>query len=571
MAAPTASDPRAAAGDDRLARLVADDSRLPIGLHYASLAVTFVVVAYLCRDYWYFNDDFLSQTLIRDTGVRGVFEPYAEHWMSVPKLVAHLNFAVVGFKSYWPTTLAVLAANIVVGHLLWRVMRQVGLSAWIATGLVAVYLVTPGDATRDLMQVGWFGAIALGLAAILCVNSDETGRRREAAAAALMSVAVVCHSGVAIGMVVAVVLVALLRRGWRAALVVAGPPFVLYLLWLAVIGRDRVQEQLPEGVPLGEVPRFVVTELPGTVASPMRVATAVGAVVLLAVGAWLVVRRRDALTRRAPVFAMAILVVVLFVAVARSRTDVAYRYAYLAWLLFLPALGLVLQDVGRRPVRRCVLAIGVSAVLGLFGLARMHDVANGQTSQRRILKHELTEMARRTRTAGFVPEVIVDNELAPLLRARHVAEWARAGKFPAPSRPASPGELRDITARLQARYVPKPPDTYDAGNRPIVVAVTGDATPAGDGCLRLAPGDEPRSVELEVPRRAAIRVEGVRELVVSLPSLGDDGTEARYTQPVIHDDTEFVEFAAGTNPRVEVDPQGPVAVCGVEVPPDVSP
>ena len=152
--------------------------------------------------------------------------------------------------------------------------------------------------------------------------------------------------------------------------------------------------------------------------------------VVLAVGAWLVVRRRDALTRRVPVFAMAILVVVLFFAVARSRTDVAYRYAYLAWLLFLPALGLVLQDLGRRPVRRCVLAIGVSAVLGLFGLARMHDVANGQTSQRRILKNELTEMARRTRTAGFVPEVIVDNERAPLLRAKHVAEWARRREVP---------------------------------------------------------------------------------------------------------------------------------------------
>jgi hypothetical protein len=387
-----------------------------------------------------------------------------------------------------------------------------------------------------------------------------------------MLVAVVCHSGVAIGMLVAVALVALFRRGWRAALVVAAPPAALYLLWLAVIGRDRVQEELPSGVPLGELPRFIVSELPGTVASPLRVATGVGAVVLLAVGAWLVVRWRDALTKRAPVFAMAILVVVLFFAVARSRTDVAYRYAYIAWLLFLPALGLALQDLGRRPARRCVLAIVVSAVLGVLGLARMVDVANGQTSLRRVLKDELTEMARRTRTDGFVPEVIVDNERAPLLRARHVAEWARAGKFPAPSRPPSPGELRSITARLQVRWVPKPPPSYDAGNRPSVVAVTGaEATPAGDGCVDLAPAQRTRSIELDVPRRAAVKVEGVRELLVSVPSLGDDGTEAMVTVPVIHHDTEYLEFAAGTRPRIDIEQRGPVTVCGVELPDDLSP
>jgi len=165
------------------------------------------------------------------------------------------------------------------------------------------------------------------------------------------------------------------------------------------------------------------------------------------VAAWLVVRWRDAVTERAPAFAMAIVVVLLFFAVARSRTDVAYRYAYLAWLLFLPALGLALHDLGRRPVRRCVLAIAVSVVLGLLGLARLVDVVHGQNEQRGFLKRELTEMARRTRTDGFVPEVIVDNERAPLLRAKQVAEWARAGKFPAPSRAPSPGELRTITAR----------------------------------------------------------------------------------------------------------------------------
>jgi hypothetical protein len=571
MAAPTA-EPRAAARDDRLSEWVADDSRVAVGLHYVSLGVAFVVVAYLCRRYWYFNDDFLVQSLIRDRGVRGVFEPYAEHWMSVPKVLAHLNYAVVGFKTYWPTTVAVLATNTVVGHLLWRVMRQAGLSAWIATGLVAVYLVTPGDATRDIMQVGWFAAVGLGLAAILCVNSSESGRRRELAAAGLVLVAIVCHSGVAVGMVIAVALVALLRRGWRAALVVAVPPVALYLLWLAVIGRDRVQQELPEGVPLGEVPRFVVTELPGTVASPLRVATAVGVIVLVGVGAWLLVRRRDALTNRAPVFAMAAVVVLLFFAVARSRTDVAYRYAYLAWLLFLPALGLVLQDLGRRPARRCVLAIVVSGILGVLGLARMVDVAHGQAAQRTILKHELTEMARRTRTDGFVPEVIVDNERAPLLRAKQVAEWARAGKFPAPSRPPSAGELRNVTARLQVRWVPKPPPSFDAGNRPTVVAVTGtEATRARDGCLDLASAAGIRSLELDVPRRAAVKVEGVRELVVSVPSLGDDGTEATVTIPVIHDDTEYVEFAGGTNPRIDVEQRGPVTVCGVDRPAELSP
>jgi hypothetical protein len=551
----------------RVPEWVDDDSRLAIGLHFASLGVTFVVLAFLCRRYWYFGDDLGVLAVNRGAGVRGVFEPHSEHWQTLPKLLAQLNYAVLGLRSYWPTTIAVLATNTVVGHLLWRVMRRIGLSAWIATGLAAVYLVTLGDSTRDIMQIGWFTAVALGLGAILSVDSDEPNRRRELAAAGLLLVAVACMSGVAVVMLLAVALVALLRRGWRAALVVAVPPIALFLLWLAVIGNEQANRELPDGVPLGEVPRFVVTELPGTVASPTRLGTATAALALVGVGAWLVVRWREAVTVRAPAFAMALVLVPLFLAVAQNRTVVAYRYDYLAWLLFLPAFGVVLHDVARRPQWRCALAIGVSAVLGLAGLAHFVDVAHAQTSARRVLKTELAEMGRRVRSDGFVPEVLVDNERVGLLRADDVAAWARAGKLPRPERPPSPAELRDITARLQVRWVPRPPASYDTGGRPAVVAVTGaEVVPAGDGCLRLEPAVAVRRIELDLPRRAAVRVGGARTLDLSLPSLGDDGSRATITVPVLHGDTEYVEFASGTHPAIEVGPRGAVTICGIDAP-----
>lgn len=563
MAAAPATEAPPGVDGGRFRDWASDDSLLAVRLHYVSLPVTFVFLAYLSRKQWFFNDDFLVQTLIQGRGARGVFEPFAEHWLAVPKLLAHLNFAVFGFRTYWPTMLAVLATNTVVGHLLWRLMRQIGISAWIATGLAAVYLVTPGNATRYIVQVGWLGAIALGLGAILCANTRDPGLRRELAAAGLMVVAVTFHSGVAIGMLLAVVVVALLRRGIRAALTVAVPPIAVYLVWLIVIGNEEVQQQLPTGLPFGEVPRFVVTELPDAVASPTRVATPLAALVLVAVGGWLVVRWRGATSVRAPAYAMAFVVPPLYVAVALSRTSVAYRYSYLAWLLALPAIGMALHELGERPHRRATLAIGVTAVLGLVGSYHFLDVMHDQARPGRELRTLLLEAARRTETDGYVPEVIVRNDYAPLLRARHVAEWQREGKFPSPGS-LSPEVWRDLAPRMQVRYVHKPPPSFERGARPVVEQVDGaEIAAAGPGCVRIEPTENGARLRLSVAKLAALSVEGLRRVQVVLPDAAFAGEDAQASVPVRKGRPEYIELAPGIRADLVLPTARPVTLCGV--------
>lgn len=564
MAAGTATEPRSSAAAGRFGDWAGDDSPVAIRLHYVSLVVTFVVLAYLSRDQWFFNDDFIVLVLTQGRGTRGLFESFAAHWLLVPKLLAHLNFAVFGFRTYEPTLLIDLAVNTAVGHLLWRVMRQVGVAAWIATGLAAVYLVTPGSAvTQNILQAGWYGAAGLGLGAILCVNARDPDRRRDLGAVGLMIVALACHSGVALSMLVPVALVALLRRGLWAALAQAVPPIAVFAAWWLAIGNERTQAELPEGIPLPEVPRFVVTELSATVSDPTRLAEPLAVVMLVVVGGWLMVRWRQVSTSRAPAFAMAVGVVVLYFIAALRRPEVAYRYSYLAWLLFLPAVGVALHDLGRRPPVRSALGIGVSVVLGLVGLYYFTHVTHGETPTRRELRAMLIEAAARTETDGYVPEARFHEEYAPYVRARHIAQWQREGKFPRGA--PSPAEWRIVAPLVQVRYTRTAPPTFKGGTRPVVEQVDGAVIDASSPrCVRLQPDGSPIRLRLSVPKLAAISVEGPRSVEVRLPEAAFDGELARSSHSVPRGKREYIELASDTRPVLVLPGREVATVCGVE-------
>jgi hypothetical protein len=543
--------------------VVSDDSRVAVWLHYASLAIAFVLLAYQMRRQWFFSDDYQVLAVTEGEGLRGLFRPFAEHWMTVPKLLAELNFAVVGFRTYWPTLLIVLALHLLGVHLLWRLLRQMGVAAWIATGLAAAYAVSPGNAlTFSILQAGWFGAIAIGLFVIMLADHDEPNPRRDALAAGLVVLNLVVHSGVAIAMLVPATLVALLRRGVRGALVQAAPAAVAYGIWYLIIGHDRPFEV--EGrIARSEVPRFAAEELVDGIrdVTPLRGPLAVLLVVGLAV--WLVWRARLARTAAAPAWAMAIGAVTIYVVVGLGRGYVTYRYAFLEWMLLLPAIALVLHEVGRRAQWRMVLGVAAGIVLGLVGLHRFNEVMHAQRQVKQDAKQFILGAAELATTAAFVPEVLVNHDAAPNLRARHLAEWGDDGKFADP-KPLTEDDRREITPHLQVRYVVRRPANFGGDEPPLAVRATGASASARGNCVTVEPAGGGREVELSVRARASISVAGVERVLVRLPVIGGgDGPDASSGHSVPPDRPEYLEFAAGTQPVLVLPPGGTAEICGV--------
>jgi hypothetical protein len=564
MAARTDSELHAGR-DARLAAWVADDSRLAVSLHYVSLAAIFVVLVYLCRDLWYVGDDYKVLVLMDGRGPAGFFEPFAEHWLTIPKAIAQLELATVGFRTYWPTILLLVAIHVASGHLLWRVLRQMGISAWIATGLAAAYLVGVGNTIiLGTLQVGWFGAIALGLGVILLVNHDGADRRRDLAGAGLATLSLAFHSGIALAFLVPATLVALLRRGFRGALVQAVPPLVAYGTWFLLTGRNST-EALPEGIGLTEVPRFVVTELVDGLSDVVRLDPPLVALALVALGAWLVWQAPLARTRAAPAFAMAIAAVAGYVVIALGRSEPRYRYSYLAWLLVLPAFALALHVLARRAEWRCVVGVVASAVIGLVGIREFRQIAENARPYQQGLRSDLLVIADRARTDGYVPDALIHDNSAPLVRVRNVVDWRDRDKFE-PLRPGSSEEWRRLAPRVQVEFTRAAPATFRGGRRPVVRAVRGGSlAPAAPGCVTVRPDDDRVRLELDVAELAALRVAGAARVEVRLPKASSPGEIARGGHDVPRASVEYVELAPGTDPVVVLHGTHPAEVCGVRL------
>jgi hypothetical protein len=568
MVAPPVSEPRAAPGGSRLSGLVADDSRLAIGLHYVSLAAVFVLLVALCRHLWFFGDDYKVLVLMDGRGAAGFFEPFAEHWLTIPKAIAQLELATVGFRTYWPTILLLVAVQVASGHLLWRLLRQMGIAAWIATGLTAAYLVGVGTTiTLGTLQIGWIGAIALGLGAIVLVNHGGEERGRDVAGAGLATLSIAIHSGVVIAMLVPATLVALFRRGVRGALVQAVPPLVTYGVWFLLTGRNQREPVGQPGESLAGVPRFAARELVDGLSDIVRLDPPLVALALLALGAWLVWHWRQASTDAAPAYAMAVGAVVVYVAVALGRGEAKYRYAYLAWLLVLPAFALALQHLVRSVAWRCVVGVVVSVAIGLVGIREFRQLAENARPFQQGFRSELVAIAARTRTDPYVPEAIIRDDYAPLVRVRNVVEWRDRDRFET-LRPPSPEQWRVLAPLVQVRYVRKPPPTFRGGVRPTVGAVTGGiAEPSGPSCLTVRPEDARAALELIVPERATVSVEGPDTVEVQLPHASTARRVARSSHPVPRSRPEYVELAADTDPVLVVHGSRPAEVCGVRLDP----
>ena len=489
---------------DRLARI----------LHWASLALTFAVLLIMSRRQWFVQDDWVFAAKASEDGLGEVLRAYDIHWVSAPLAGFRVFFGVFGFKSYLPYLVPVLALHVLAGHLLWRLMRQLGVNDWVATAAAGSFLACGTGPVIYLLAIetGGLGSLVLGLALILLVNhgGGEPRRDRLAIAVAVLSLP---FSGVSPILIGVALLVVALRRGWRASFRFVAVPAGVYVVWFLIFARGGSSGKPSPGALL-KIPLFIWSGLLATIdKSTVFEGAAVLAVVALV--AWSVKHWDLRSTRAAPAFAMALGVVAFFVIVGPARVatfartgDIEGRYVYFTWPLLVPLIGLAVTSLlGRWRWREAaVVALGlVSAVHGFSGVL---DETRNEERREAGLRSRVLASARVVTTESFLPDVLIDDDSAPSLTTSRLQRFQRAGDLP-PLPSLTPEQLGQAALPLQARLVGSSPAGVTGA--PAIGTVAGAVSEPDGDCTRITPGDDGRpELTLVVNERSVLRLRSQR-------------------------------------------------------------
>jgi hypothetical protein len=360
------------------------------------LVVGAAALLFIGRDQWFVYDDWaiLHETVAWTANHQG-------HWNLAATTLFQALRATVGFHSYLPYLALAVIAHLAVAHLLWRVMRRAGVTEAIAAALTGVVIVL-GSAAENLLwafQVGFMGAIALGLAVLLLVDRPVLGPPRAIAAGAL-AVFSLTFSGTALGFLAAAAILGWIRRGWWRSALLLAPAGAVYLIWQLLYGGSPAS-LAPHGLGyLTNVPLFFL----GMFGAGYGLFTGilfVGPVLAALLAIWVVRRRRQWTGPRAIAFAalLASAVFALLTALTRSGGELSaagsQRYVYLVVVAAMPAFALALDEVRmRRPAWNVVVALVIAAV-ALVNAGLLVVRAGEQATLEQAVQREVSAAASR--------------------------------------------------------------------------------------------------------------------------------------------------------------------------------
>jgi hypothetical protein len=416
-------------------------------------------------------------------------------------------FAAVGVGHYLPYAAVAIAVHAVVVLLAWLLLLREGVRPWIATGLGSVLAVMGVGVENTLwaFQIGFTGALALGLLALLVMPRAAGQPARDLLVPTLLLCALMCSGQ---GLVVLVVLTtyALLVRGWRYAGLVGAFGVLAYGTWYAAIGHRGPHSAHLTADRLAGLPRFAVAGLTHSWDGLTGISGG-GAVVLggaVVVLGWLVVRRE--LHALALSCLAGAVMLFLLTGLSRDQSEAqasVSRYAYLAACLTAPAVAVAVQQlIGRQPVRhRAVQALAVLAVGGML-LTGVQDVERfaghraaviGRTQEQLIGSVALARSGQELLDQSETPYRTRQEALAPLVRATEHGKGLRG--------PVTDQGLLDAAAVLQVRVSTRP--TGWAG--PAVSPVTLGMALADEGSCRTGRSVRPAAI-LDLPTQGQVEL-----------------------------------------------------------------
>lgn len=408
------------------------------GVHYAALAVSFVVILWIGRDQWFFGDDW-AILVPRNDGA--IMVPHVGHWNLVPAVVFPLVRNWLGLGSYLPFLALAVLVHLLVAHLVWRILRRIGTNDWVAAGL-SVFVMLLGAASENLLwafQFGFMGAIALGLAVVLLLD-------RPRLAVATVVVIVGCSllapmfSGTAIPVLAAAAVVGWIRHGFLRTAALLAPAALTYLLWFFLVARNYPTPHagIASLTDLGMVMLFAAAMYAGGLGRAFPF-IAIGVIPAAIAGVWFFATIRKGIrTAAAPAYALVIGSVVFALLTAYSRSTfglsvaASERYAYVTIVLLVPAFGLLLTKLARRGRSYFISVMVFLALLAGFNAFLLVPDAGAQASREAASQVRIEDALARVIQNPTDPSLLAsvpDPQWAPDVTGSDLLELYRSGQL----------------------------------------------------------------------------------------------------------------------------------------------
>jgi hypothetical protein len=529
--------------------------RFATALHLASLVVALAGLIYMDSHVWFGYDDFdfLFLRGLHSAAV-SVWVPHNQHWSTIPILIYRAIFTFTALRTALPYSVVNIAAHVGLAHLLWRTMRLADVDPLVNAALVGVFLVLGSGASGTLraFQIGFTGAVLLGWMFVLLENHEAPSHRRRAAAWTVSSLALM-FSGVSITMVAVGGLVALMRRGWRAALLAIAPAFTIFAVWFLLVGHRHYSAGAPVRVIVLKLPSYVFAGLTATLSGTFG-STAIGPILLVAV-VWWMARTQRPTAGALPAFAGVAGALLFFVINGFGRDYLGSseatsdRYIAVAAALCLPAIGMALSALVRRTPRsarddrpsdarfgrlnRPALAIVLVALLlaGVTNLQMLIGARNSFLRQSGQLERQVVAAAEIGTSAQTIPgSYPLDNpDSGGSHHVPNLSELLAVGRGALPTG-VQPNPSDRLAAATYTQLGLTTADLYPIGGARITAVSAGaEVGPGRPGCFSVTAPSRPATVDLAVSSPTSIALHASADAKViarlSLPGLVDSGPD----------------------------------------------
>ena len=304
----------------------------------------FVTLLWLGRGLTFFADEWAVMAE-RSISLDSFLQPFNEHWLGVTTVVYRLLLGVVGMSSYLPYLALLAVLHIVVVVEVYLLARRA--SGSLLGALIAIVVAFFGSGFENLfwgMQIGFVGATAVGLGALILLDG-QPGRGRIVAATTLLTIGMMT-SGFGIFMLVLVGLDLLLDPRRRRLVPATFIPAGIYLAWYLAFGRMGVATARDPFTldAILSVPLFILDGVGTAFGSAIGVGPLLGRVAAIALAVVIVVRvvrGRPVASRALACFGAIVFEYALLGLLRAQLFDSAAeysRYAYLSGILALLGL-----------------------------------------------------------------------------------------------------------------------------------------------------------------------------------------------------------------------------------------
>ncbi len=420
----------------------------PSGVHYAALALAAILLLAAVPRAWLFYDDWSFVV----PSLQNIWAPHVGHWSTAPFLLFLGLRDVFGLNSYLPFAIPVIVAQLALAHLIWRFLRRVDVTPWVAT-VLSLLLMFFGVGSENVLwafQVGFVGAMVLAMAVLMILLKDRLRPVDVALVVVLSTVALSC-SGSSIPLLVVAALIGWSRHGfWRTAALLAIPA-VAYLVWFALIGRTAAPAGRAEGLTqtLYGIPTFAISMLADGLGRAVPIAV-LGTLAFASVAIWGVLSYGRASRASRPAYILFLAAPIFAILTGYSRvglglsTATSSRYLFFVIPVMLPLMALALDAAIRRanlPLGGVIVLLLVIVVYnagGLLGSLVTRD-ARSESSRERLsataaLESQYPGADPNVRPGGqWAPDVLLSD--LEKFQANH---WFTPGRY---------GEAAELSAR----------------------------------------------------------------------------------------------------------------------------